>query len=228
MNKEQVNQKILFTLNNKKFIQENKKYIRKINYIENFSILLTPLSYLGFYNYFALDDYFTIISLIFVIFFYSLSNLHKGTDNNYQSNSWLPEFLFPVNFLFGRFFKKHINDFFNINLKNIKEYNTFINKKNKIYFYYEQEDIQNLIENNKIEEAFYYWSEIDKQSKTLDEKIFARDKIKLLEKYVFLHNEKVKKYNEESCDINAILSNNNVKVNINKEKEIKNIKIVNI
>ena len=229
MNLKQIKNKILFTLDKKKFLKENKQYVRKMNYVEFVSISLYPLFFL--LSTLCFDELNGFHGFLggFAVLFYFMAGLTHSDGDIHCTPSYIPNIFSPFNFLFSPILNKNVNEMFGLKIKKAKHYNKIVKSKNKKYFYEDSEEIQELIENNNTEEAFYYWSQIDKQSKDMKEKQKARKQIRLLQYQIESHNEEIEKYNKESKHIDSILEKNNIYTNNNQiTKKIEKIKILNI
>lgn len=100
-------------------------------------------------------------------------------------------------------------------------------RSNNTFFYTNENEINDLINDGNVEFALYYWNQIDKLSKNIKNKEFARKQICNIDSLIKNYNKRVSDYNTQTNKINDILKDHKI---INKEKsfKLKKVKLLNI
>jgi hypothetical protein len=227
MSYNKIDKMVLFTINNKKFLEKNKEYKKKINIVEGLSVFFLPLLLLFIY-FINLHPAIFIVSSIISLVLYVVSGISHDNNDNYATPSWVPNFFSPLNFLFKKILKKNIYSTLGINVNDATEYNKIVKSNKSVYFYTLKKDIISLIENNDIDKALYYWKEIDLKSTLIREKIYARNNIKQINEIINTENLIIENYNKENNEIEEILRLHNIENDKKEVKVFKKIKIVNI
>lgn len=215
MNKELIKNRVAFTLNNKKFLKENK--ILHISYFFETISLLISLTFMIciFTTLYYGEDFLDSLLITFIIPYFIF--IEFSNSFNYSSISkWL-----NMNNAFFSFITKYL-------IKNKIKHNIFNHdfKKtiNNNYYFYEYDTINN----ENCNEALYYWYCIEKESDILDVKEKAFLQIRNIQEFIQSYNKRTENLSSNKNTIESILIQNDIELNNKEKKEIKKISILNI
>lgn len=196
-----------------------EEVLKKTKYITKTSILFTFIINV-LIPYYILNSeingklQFLIMAIIFIFNFFSI--LFSVDITQYIKRGFFQTLFNPFQILFNPLHKYITKKYFNVTIKNAKEYNQFVNNKVSLIY-----DTPSQLKQERLEDAYEYWSRAMNYSNDVEFKDECLKKIKQIKRREDELNQKIELFNEEKKEVDKILIDKKI---IKKDKIIEEIK----